>query len=99
VIILPLADTSGWTDPTASFIRNTTNLDLSIYPKPCSKKLYIKTDAENFTASIYDTAGKLLVEERNRSVLDIEKLGKGIYFLALNDVNNNSLQRVRFIKL
>ena len=99
VILQPVSDTTGGSDPTAGFPRSKTSLGLSVYPNPCSKKLYIKTDAEHFTASIYDTAGNLLVEERNRSVLDIEKLGKGIYFLAINDIIGKSLQHIKFLKL
>jgi len=99
VIIQPLADTSGCTNTSASILRSTTKLDLCIYPNPCSHKLHIRTEMENFTASIYDTSGKLLVEERNRLVLDLEKLGRGIYFLAINDIKSKGSQHIKFLKL
>ncbi len=70
-------------------------LGFSIFPVPATHNLSIKLDVipSNYSISIFDAYGKLLLEHKNNqdrlSQLDISMLNNGIYFLQILDSKGN----------
>lgn len=68
---------------TLSIINNNTINPLSIYPNPVSKKIYINTDIDNLSYSIYNLLGKKIIEKQNTKSIDVSHLSNGMYiFIA-----------------
>jgi len=100
LVLIPVSDTAEPPDTTSVLnLRSTTNIELSVYPNPCSKVLNIDTDLEEYTASIFDISGKLIFEEKNRSSIEIEELNEGLYILTLCEASGYEVRRIRFLKL
>ncbi|MCF8381592.1 MAG: T9SS type A sorting domain-containing protein [Bacteroidales bacterium] len=57
--------------------------DLSFYPNPASEKLVFGGGNEFYKASIYEMTGRLLLEEKNSTEMDISFLKSGYYILHL----------------
>ncbi len=56
---------------------------LRIYPNPASDLIHIEmlnTNLKNFSFSITDPSGKLLIRSENSKKIDVSKLSNGIYF-------------------
>ena len=56
---------------------------LRIYPNPASDLIHIEmlnTNLKNFSFSIADPSGKLLIQYENSKKIDVSKLSNGIYF-------------------
>ena len=64
---------------------NANQIDFLVYPNPCADKLFINTNATNYTIEICDLTSKVIFSQRINFVNEIElpALEKGIYFLKL----------------
>ena len=63
---------------------------LSIYPNPTTDVINIQNLKGEYSYSVYDVAGKLLLNKTNAisTQIDISTLNKGLYLLELVDTNN-----------
>lgn len=63
------------------------DLIFSVYPNPCSEKLFINPSTENYTFEIADVTSKIILLEQNKNsgCIDISDLEKGIYFLRIKE--------------
>lgn len=85
-------------DQCNGFIENIRPNPVSVYPNPSSNKLLIETQKE-IKISIYDAAGKLILDERSINEnynLDVSNYAKGLYFLRVSD--SKISQTIKFIK-
>jgi hypothetical protein len=65
-----------WTGPPPSRIKN----NIVIYPNPTSQLININTVVD---AEVYNNTGKLLISEKQISVLDVSKISSGAYILRV----------------
>ena len=56
-----------------------------MYPQPANDFTYIDNLEVNANIEIYNIAGKKLLSEVTTGSIDISNLGKGIYFLKIDD--------------
>ncbi|MFL5753747.1 MAG: PKD domain-containing protein [Bacteroidia bacterium] len=74
--------------------------DITLYPNPTSGILFIKSELNNAThASVKNNLGEIILQtllQNKESVIDINGLPSGIYFLHLNDGKNQTVKK--FIK-
>ena len=71
-------------------------LDFSLYPNPCGKVLNLSDLVSNGTYFIYSMDGSLIQSDRATSVINVEKLSNGVYFLTMARENNT--KTIKFIK-
>jgi hypothetical protein len=60
--------------------------DISIYPNPTSGLVSIATNLlkhENYTVTLFDSYGKLLINVENTNTLDLTELSNGVYFISV----------------
>ncbi|WP_157811798.1 T9SS type A sorting domain-containing protein [Tenacibaculum sp. SZ-18] len=72
--------------------------NISIYPNPTENQLTIDIDEiqSEFTVSIFDMNGKLILESSNQKILDLNVIETGVYFIHVN-INSN-LSSYKLIK-
>lgn len=70
---------------TTTATRNPFFQELRFFPNPVSDKLFLQGLTESARIRIYDAAGRLVQETMTRSELDVQKLGKGRYWLITAD--------------
>jgi len=61
------------------------SIELSVYPNPSSKRVYIKTiDEPNLKLIIFDIAGRLIYEQtlEGSTTVDVENYSNGTYIFA-----------------
>ena len=71
----------------------------TVYPNPVKDLLYIKSDKEFNSYSVYNMAGQLVTSEKKsgKTGLNVAKLPVGQYVLKLTDKNGNT-EISQFIK-
>lgn len=57
--------------------------EVNVYPNPAQDDLYIDTEIEFQMIKVYDAKGNLVYVEKYNSVIQLNQLRKGIYFLKL----------------
>jgi hypothetical protein len=74
---------------------------INIYPNPASETLFVdltSTDVSNFTLTVYDMAGKLLIEQIHNEAtlveLDVTHLATGMYQIRIKDENNILVRKI-----
>lgn len=76
--------------------------DLKIYPNPAVDLLFVNfLTTKNRKYQIFNTIGQKVVEiylQGKTHSLNLQKLKKGIYFLIIQDLENNQFQKLKFIK-
>jgi hypothetical protein len=69
---------------------------LTVYPNPSSDHLFISVppteEDESYFVSLYDCAGRLVLETRRKRLepIDISALGNGFYLMRISSKNNSS---------
>jgi len=74
-------------------IDNHSNTQFSLFPNPCSEKLYISSNTKTLDVKIYDIYGQLVIQDKSKNEINISNLKSGIYFIEIDNV------RQKFIKL
>ena len=64
-------------------------IDLDIYPQPASQNIHIESNHEFESYEIYDVNGKLIQKDSFSSLIDVESIPSGIYFMKLYDQYGN----------
>lgn len=72
------------------------NLVFTAYPNPCNDILNITDLVINGTYFIYNMAGSLIQSDKATSVINVEGLSNGVYFLTMAGENN--IQTIKFLK-
>ena len=70
--------------------------DIAIYPNPTSGLVSIMVNLlayEKYTVMVYDSFGKLLVNEENTNTLDLSELSNGIYFVTVSTESGNVVKK------
>lgn len=84
---------------TLSFEEFTKNQKTSIYPNPVNDILTIKSQNEITTIRIFDTLGKLILNQSPNKLeekISVSNLKSGTYFLGIT--SQNGLETIRFVK-
>ncbi len=71
--------------------------NISVYPNPVNDKLYIVTEEEVKEVVVYDIYGRhqqLSAVSCQPSVIDVENLKSGIYFVKINTDKGNIVKRI-----
>ena len=82
-------------------INNSDNsTQISLYPNPAYNQVTVQLEEGNYTISVFNTAGKQLVQtvSNGSRTLDISTLNSGIYFVAIQDIENNIVTHKKLIK-
>lgn len=66
---------------------NSTNL--KVYPNPTTNIVHIETDLTYEQVQVIDLYGRKVIQDANKSIISLENLSSGIYFIQL--VNNNKV--------
>jgi uncharacterized repeat protein (TIGR01451 family) len=80
-------------------IEELSNGIFSIFPNPAENVLYVQSENENSTYTIYDVSGKVSSTTNtssSNSSLDISSLSSGIYFIQC--ISGNEVGMIKFIK-
>lgn len=84
--------------PSNTSISELGQLDLSVYPNPFDHQISMSMDGySDFTVTIYDVNGKLMIQEKNKKTINSESLPTGIYMLKVT-IEGESLTK-KIIKL
>jgi len=79
---------------------NTFENDIQIYPNPSSGIFNINTNqiTENYILEVYDMQGKLMLNEKNKSTINLNHCDAGIYFLQLTSDKNRFCKKISLNK-
>lgn len=70
---------------------------LKIYPNPAESVLNIKSDSEIIDVTVFDMAGKKLIEVKGKNTINVSKLTTGVYIITVKMKNGETLRQT-FIK-
>lgn len=73
------------------------NSSCNVYPSLMSDILYIKTENEDFNTTLFDSLGRIVIQQKNSTSIDVSPLPKGLYFIQLN-TNNQPLGSFKLLK-
>ncbi len=76
---------------------NEESIYTSIFPNPATNYLTVKTNLNVKSLKIYSLEGKLLKEQEEFELIDIQDFSKGVYFIELN-FENGKISRNQFVK-
>ena len=80
-----------------SFVTNSENEKLQIYPNPTKNIIHIKNNFEIEKITIFDYLGKeILTQTKNNNDVNVENLSKGIYLIEIQSENEKVYKK--FIK-
>ena len=57
--------------------------NIIVFPNPTKNRLSIKTNLD-ITYTLYNSVGKLIIEDSKEKTIDMSTLAKGVYFLSIN---------------
>lgn len=95
--------TNGFLQPnlnTVSFLEFD-NPNLIVYPNPFENIIFINDQTNNnqfWNLKLYNSEGKILLEEKKVNQLDLEFLANGMYIIHISDVNNNFKESFKISK-
>ncbi|MBK7763120.1 MAG: aryl-sulfate sulfotransferase [Bacteroidetes bacterium] len=74
---------------------------IEVYPNPTNGKLNIMDNGQlgkNFTVSVYDMYGRLLMNFSNQNQLDVSSLANGMYTLLIHAENGMATKKINLTK-
>ena len=81
---------------------STTDFDekqFTVYPNPSNGIFYFNnSNSIEFEAVIFDSLGKQIARFKNKEVIDISNVSKGIYFVKINDFQNQKTFTFKIVK-
>ena len=82
-----------------SGVNNTTLVtDVKIYPNPASSIVQIEAPV-TVNVSVISTDGKLVIQQKQATSIDVSQLADGLYIIMIYDENNTLLQTDKFAKI
>jgi hypothetical protein len=73
--------------------------NIMLFPNPANNYIEIETDLKDYSISIFDVMGKLMLKEKNsqnKTRIDISDFSIGIYFIQLQ--SGEKILNKKFIK-
>ena len=73
--------------------------EFNIYPNPANNFIDVETEFKNYSVSVFDDMGNLILKEKtnqNKTRIDLSSFSNGIYFIQLQ--SNDKLVSKKFIK-
>ena len=67
---------------------------IKIYPNPVVNNFTIQTSAKVLSVEIYDTLGRKILNLQDSQNYNVEKLGKGIYFVKIKTDQNEYIEKL-----
>ena len=77
-------------------VENIKSLSFSVFPNPSDDYLTVKSKNKNICIQIFDITGKLRIEEKTKSKINIKNLPAGLYLIKVTDKDISGT--VKFIK-
>ncbi|MBK8599793.1 MAG: T9SS type A sorting domain-containing protein [Flavobacterium sp.] len=82
-----------------SVIKNETNNSFTVIPNPTSGKIAISkattlNSNEDYSIAIYDATGKLLLEKKRATEIDLTDYAAGIYFAKITGGTFSEVQKI-----
>jgi hypothetical protein len=65
-----------------------------VYPNPAKDVLYIRNVSEKAVVSILSIDGRIMLQSKGSSMININTLQKGLYFVRVNDQNKITNKRI-----
>ncbi len=100
-----VSDANGCVDTSAKFTFApssvngvTVNMDVKVYPNPASSTLYIDAPVK-VSVSVVTPDGRLVMDSRTTTSINVSALANGVYMLLVHDENNVLLKAERFTKI
>lgn len=76
-----------------------TNLSISIYPNPAIDIIKIDVPGNlKYDANLYDFNGRVIISTTNKSVIEIQTLPLGVYFIEIKDLDSGQKVISKIIK-
>ena len=72
------------------------SLFFKVFPNPTSDFIYIQTELEEYNLQIIDFSGKEILQQKNKSKIDVRRLAMGTYFIKIS--SEAKLETSIFIK-
>ncbi|MBK8721261.1 MAG: T9SS type A sorting domain-containing protein [Saprospiraceae bacterium] len=72
-----------------------------VYPNPFKNIIFINDQTNNnqfWNLKLYNSEGKILLEEKKVNQLNLEFLENGMYIIHISDVNNNFKESFKISK-
>lgn len=70
---------------------------ISMFPNPTSNALYLNNCSENAIITVFDLAGKQMINQVNaNNQIDVSSLKNGIYLIQI--IDNSVIKRAKFVK-
>lgn len=73
---------------------NTTNNSVKIYPNPVKSGFTITTAEKIISVELYDSLGRKVQTLSNSASHNIEKIGKGVYFVKIKTEKNEYIEKI-----
>jgi hypothetical protein len=68
---------------------------IAVYPNPTTGIIFL---SENYSVTLIDLTGKIILQKQNTNNLDISNQATGFYFLLLSDDKGEFIQQSKIIK-
>ena len=68
-----------------------------VYPNPATSMIFVESDVDaDANLSIIDVTGRVVREMifNNNAIVNIEDLNSGVYFIKIQDDNNQTIQKI-----
>ena len=72
------------------------SLFFRVFPNPTSDFIYIQSELDEYDLQIFDFSGKEIMNQKNKSKIDIRRLATGTYFIKIS--SEAKLETSIFIK-
>ena len=83
---------------TGSSVEETNSIDVSLYPNPVHKTLYIDIATnDNYSINILSNLGTEVLNSSNKNAIDVSSLPAGTYYVQITTAKG--IQRSRFVKM
>ena len=73
---------------------NFMNEAISIYPNPTTNKIYINTNLNVISLTLYDAIGKLIINQKTCNELNVEHLKQGLYLLKIESSKDDIFKKI-----
>ena len=75
---------NGWPEGTDIWDNGRMMNNITVYPNPTKNILNVQTNLEEVVYYLYDLTGKILIEGKGNSEINLLQYADGIYFLRIN---------------
>lgn len=86
--------------PTGIIESESSENGLMIYPNPSANEFYLSTNnlPQNYKVQVYNSAGSLIMQKSNRTVVNLSEFENGIYLIVISGDNIRTSKKVTLQK-